>query len=278
MNTIFRKGVFWLPSFAAIAFLGNGLSAVAETADIVSSQPLTDSATVMSPNQLNVEPETNSQDFSTQTTKKSSITNSPQVQQFPNAATHETASRILTPVPGTVTTTSVALTSEYVEPISQPASQSSPPRVAQSNIDIGRPTRGGRSYIGIAGNIGISGGTSSLGDGNFAVISKVGLTNAISVRPSAVFGNNATVLIPITYDFSLQQADPFSEPLAIAPYVGVGAALQTGDNSEVAVLVTGGIDLPLNPQFTATAAVNAGFFDETDIGLLLGVGYNFTGF
>ncbi|NDJ24231.1 hypothetical protein GS682_21790 [Nostoc sp. B(2019)] len=278
MNTILRKGVFWLPSLAAIAVLGNGLSAVAETVDIVSNQPLTDSATVMSPNQLDAELETSNQNFSTETTEKSSVTNFTQVQQFPNAATHQTASRILTPVPGTVTATSVALTSEYVEPISQSASQPFDPRVAQSDIDIGRPTRGGRSYIGVAGNIGISGGTSSLGDGNFAVISKVGLANAISVRPSAIFGDNTTVLIPVTYDFSLQQADPFSEPLAIAPYVGVGAAIQTGDNSQVAVLVSGGIDVPLNSQFTATAAVNAGFFDETDIGLLLGVGYNFTGF
>jgi hypothetical protein len=273
VNTILlRKGVFWLPSLVAIAVLGNGLSAVAETVDMVSSQPLTESsATVASPNQLNTQLETKSQNLST-------VTNFTEVQQFPNAVIQETASRILTPVPGTVETSSVALTSEYVEPISQPTSQPSAPRVAQSDIDLGRPTRGGRSYIGVAGNIGISGGTSSLGDGNFAVISKVGLTNAISVRPSAVFGNNTTVLIPVTYDFSLQQADPFSEPLAIAPYVGVGAALQTGDNSEVAVLVTGGIDVPLTSQFTATAAVNAGFFDETDIGLLLGVGYNFTGF
>ncbi|WP_193198729.1 hypothetical protein [Nostoc sp. MG11] len=272
MNTILRKGVFWLPSLAAIAVLGNGLSAVAQTVDI------TESSAVMSPNQLDAELETSNQNLSTDTTKKSSVTNFTEVQQFPNAATHQTASRILTPVPGTVTATSVALTSEYVEPISEPTSQPSDSRMAQSDIDIGRPTRGGRSYIGVAGNIGISGGTSSLGDGNFAVISKVGLANAISVRPSAIFGDNTTVLIPVTYDFSLQQADPFSEPLAIAPYVGVGAAIQTGDNSQVAVLVSGGIDVPLNSQFTATAAVNAGFFDETDIGLLLGVGYNFTGF
>ncbi|MBW4688353.1 MAG: hypothetical protein KME40_25500 [Komarekiella atlantica HA4396-MV6] len=278
MNTILRKSVFWLPSLAAIAVLGNGLPAVAQTVDIVSNQSLTEPSAAMSRNQLDAELETNSQNLSTETTEKPLVTNFTEVQQFPNAATQETATRILTPVPGTVTATSVALTSEYVEPVSELTSQPSDSRVAQSDIDIGRPTRGGRSYIGVAGNIGISGGTSSLGDGNFAVISKVGLANAISVRPSAVFGDNTTVLIPVTYDFTLQQADPFSEPLAIAPYVGVGAALQTGDNSEVAVLVTGGIDVPLNPQFTATAAVNAGFFDETDIGLSLGVGYNFTGF
>jgi hypothetical protein len=38
------------------------------------------------------------------------------------------------------------------------------------------------------------------------------------------------------------------------------------------------MDVPLNSRLTATAAVNAGFFDKTDVGILLGVGYNFTGF
>ena len=130
----------------------------------------------------------------------------------------------------------------------------------------------------MAGNIGLGGGDSSLGDGNFAVISKVGVTNTISLRPSAVFGNNTTILIPVTYDFKLQQPDPFDEPLAFAPYVGVGAAIKTGDDSKTALLVSGGVDFPLNAQFTATASLNAGFFDDTDVGLLLGVGYNFSGF
>jgi hypothetical protein len=182
-----------------------------------------------------------------------------------------------------VATSSATLTSEFVQPTSETTSettsQPSATKVAQSDIDLGRTTRGGSSYLGVAANIGLSGGgDASLGDGNFAVVSKIGLTKAISVRPSAVFGNNTTILVPITYDFTFKSADAFSEPLAIAPYVGVGAAYKTGDDSKLAFLVSGGIDVPLTPQFTATAAINAGFFDQTDVGLLLGVGYNFTGF
>jgi hypothetical protein len=60
--------------------------------------------------------------------------------------------------------------------------------------------------------------------------------------------------------------------------LGVGAAIRTGDDAEAAFLLTGGVDVPLNNQLTATAAVNAGFFNRTDVGLLLGVGYNFSGF
>ncbi|MEH1841831.1 MAG: hypothetical protein V7L20_24560 [Nostoc sp.] len=284
MNTIFfRKGVFWLPSIAALTVLSSGLSASGQTVDKVSSQALTDSsATVASANEFSTELDTVSQNLSTETTEKFTATNLAKVQQSPNAAIQENASVTPTPIPGTVATSSATLTSKFVQPTSQTTSettsQPSAPKVAQSDIDLGRTTRGGSSYIGVAANIGLSGGDTSLGDGNFAVVSKIGLTNAISVRPSAVFGDNTTILLPVTYDFTFKSADAFSEPLAIAPYVGVGAAYKTGDDSQFAFLVTGGIDVPLTPQFTATAAVNAGFFDETDVGLLLGVGYNFTGF
>ena len=241
-----RKGLFYLPCVAALSVLGTSLPAVAETVD---TQILAESAV------------------------NATSTDATDLQQFPNANPQEVANGTLTPVPGTALTSSAALITE-----SNPATQISPTQVAQADIDFGRPTRGGRSYVGVAGNIGIGGGDSSLGDGNFAVISKVGVTNSISVRPSAVFGNNTTILIPVTYDFNLQQADPFDEPLAIAPYVGVGAAIKTGNDSRTALLITGGVDFPLSPQFTATASVNAGFFNQTDVGLLLGVGYNFTGF
>ncbi|MBF2064016.1 MAG: hypothetical protein IGS39_06265 [Calothrix sp. C42_A2020_038] len=191
--------------------------------------------------------------------------------------THNNAA--VTPVPGTTSTTSAALMKSHTPATQQQTQQVTTKQVAQANIDPGRTTRGGSSYIGVAGNIGLGGGDSALGDGNFAVMSKVGLTRVFSVRPAAVFGDNTAILIPVTYDFSLQQTDdPFVEPLPIAPYVGVGAAIKTGGDSQLAFLVSGGVDFPLTQQFTATAAINAGFFDRTDVGLLIGVGYNFGGF
>nr|WP_199315861.1 hypothetical protein [Nostoc sp. PCC 7120 = FACHB-418] len=259
-----------LPGLAALAVFGNSFSAQAQTVIPAESQQLTESSATVS-----ADTEAQNQDSAI----AYPISNATETQQFPSVNTQDTATRIITPVPGTVATTSATLAPEYVEPSAQPSAiPSSTSTIAQSDIDPGRPTRGGRSYIGVAGNIGISGDDSSLSDGNFAAISKIGLTNAISVRPSAVFGSNTTILVPITYDFTLQAADAFSEPLAIAPYIGIGAAIKTGDESQVGFLASGGIDLPLNAQFTATAAVNAGFFDSTDIGLLIGVGYNFSGF
>ncbi len=181
----------------------------------------------------------------------------------------------LTPVARTVETSS-----GMVHSGDNTAGEKSEPsnRVAQSDIEIGGTTRRSSSYIGVGSNIGITGNSSALGDANFTVISKIGFTKSLSIRPSVIIGDDTTILAPVTYNFSLPSGDPFAEPLAIAPYLGVGAAIKTGDNSETALLVTGGIDIPLNNRFTATAAVNAGFFNQTDVGIVFGVGYNFSGF
>ncbi len=278
-NIFLRKHVFCLTS-VTVALLGSGFSAVAQTVPAV--QQLTQlSTTEVSVDQTSAGVDTQSQNFSTMSeVNPVLVSNSPTSQQFPGITTEETANPvnpIVTPVPGTTSTSSAALIAQYPQAQFQASVPKSNAQVAQADINPGRPTRGGKSYVGIAANIGIGGGDSSLGDGNFMVISKVGLSNTISVRPSAVIGDNTAFLIPVTYDFSFQQAsDPFTEPLPIAPYVGAGAAIKTGDDTKVAFLVSGGVDVPLgNTQFTANAAVNAAFFDQTDIGLSIGVGYNF---
>jgi hypothetical protein len=241
VNTIvFHKKASGLLSLAAVAVLGGGLPAVAQSVDTTSTQQLT---------QLSeTEVEANTQAIS---------------------------SSSVIPTPGTVATSSAALAPQH----SESNAQTSTPNVAQADIGIGTATRGGSSYIGVAANIGLSGGDSALGDGNFMIISKIGFTRALSVRPSAVLGDDTVFLIPVSYDFTFQQlGDPLSEALPIAPYVGAGAAIKTGDDSQVSLLLSGGVDVPLNTQFTANAAINAAFFDETDIGLSIGVGYNFGGF
>jgi uncharacterized surface protein with fasciclin (FAS1) repeats len=144
-----------------------------------------------------------------------------------------------------------------------------------TNVQPGRTTRGGRSYLGVAGNIGL-GGDTGLGQGSFAVISKIGLTNAFSVRPSAVFGDDIVVLVPITFDFVPQSANPTGEQrFRISPYAGAGVAIETSDDADVGLLLTGGVDVPLSNRFTVTGAVNAAFLGSTDVGLLLGIGFNF---
>ena len=158
----------------------------------------------------------------------------------------------------------------------QPQAQTTP------RIDPGAATRGGSSYVGVAGNIGIS-GNSTLSESNYALISKIGLTNRISVRPSVIFGGDTLFLVPVTLDFAPRVADPLNgQELSISPFLGGGVAINTGGGSDFGFLLTGGVDLPLGVggasrrhRFTATGTVNAAFLDRTDVGLFLGIGYNF---
>lgn len=174
------------------------------------------------------------------------------------------------PNPGNTSTTAADL----IPQPTQPAATST--EVAQVDIDPGRATRGSSSYIGVAGNIGL-GGDSALGEGSFMVISKIGLTRTVSVRPSVAIEDDPVILVPVTYDFNLRSADTINENLSVAPYVGAGVAIETSDDAEVGFLLSGGVDVPINNNLTATAGVNAAFLNETDVGLMVGVGYNFSG-
>lgn len=142
-------------------------------------------------------------------------------------------------------------------------------------VSPGRTTLGGPSYIGVGGNIGLT-GANALSVGNFSVISKIGLTRNISVRPSAVFGDNTLVLVPVTLDFAQQRDTVTGQTrFPIAPFIGAGVAIDTSGDTDVAFMATGGVDIPIANRFTLTGSVNAAFFDETSVGLILGVGYNF---
>jgi hypothetical protein len=156
--------------------------------------------------------------------------------------------------------------------------ETTPTQTTPGAIEPGRATRGGSSYVGVGGNIGLGGGDTALGIGNFTVISKIGFTEAVSARPAVVFGDNTTFLIPITYDFTVQPTGAATEAISsFAPYVGGGLAIATGDNSDVGPMLTAGADVPLGDRLTANAGVNVGFFDSTSVGLTIGVGYNFEG-
>ena len=178
-----------------------------------------------------------------------------------------------------VSTSASALTNQP-KLAEKPATVSEKPQIlAQpggTTIRPGRATRSGPSYIGIGGNLGF-GGDSALGDTSFAIISKIGLTSNFSVRPAVLFRDNVTVLVPVTYDFVSQNAVEVSDDFVItaAPYVGAGVALSTGDNGHFGFLISGGVDVPLSSNFTATAGLNIGFLDGAEVGLLLGVGYTF---
>ncbi|WP_427163008.1 fasciclin domain-containing protein [Aliinostoc sp. HNIBRCY26] len=155
--------------------------------------------------------------------------------------------------------------------------QPQPPNNQAQTPDVtpGRATRGGSSYVGVAGNIGL-GGDTALSESNFAAVSKIGLTRTVSVRPSVVFGDDTVFLVPLTYDFAPREVEPgVVQQFSVSPYVGAGVAIEASNDTDIGLLLTGGVDVPLGNRFTLTGAVNAAFVDETDVGLLLGIGYNF---
>jgi hypothetical protein len=145
--------------------------------------------------------------------------------------------------------------------------------MTNSNGDrIFRSICSGFSYIGVAANFGLN-GNSDLGGRSLVIISKFGLNETMSIRPSAlILGKAATFLLPITYDFEPQQA--FGN-FKFSPYLGGGVAITTGSNSSYGAMITGGIDIPWTSTFTINVTANMAFLDTTDFGVLVGIGYNF---
>ena len=150
--------------------------------------------------------------------------------------------------------------------------QSSEVAQRSRRVNPGRATRSGSSYFGIGVNLGLDGGK-SLGDDSFTLISKIGLTNFVSFRPAVLIDDEATFLLPLTFDFLSRRVS--DGELRISPYLGGGLSIATGDGDTVGLLLSGGLDIPLSPNFTANTAINVNFVDNTGTGLLLGVGYNF---
>ena len=257
MNTKPIKQISTVIGIATVAVLAGGLSAQAQTAN---SDPTQDTKVSTSAAALRNEP-----------------TNSVVAQVDPAYPTTQPTTPTAEPTypstqPATPTTEPPATTPETTP------TQTTPTQQTPGAIEPGRATRGGFSYVGVGGNIGLAGGETALGVGNFTVISKIGLTEAVSARPAVVIGDDTTILIPLTYDFTIQPTGAATEVISgFSPYVGGGLAIATGSNSDVGPMVTAGADVPIGSQFTANAGVNVGFFDSTSVGLTVGVGYNFDG-
>ncbi len=129
------------------------------------------------------------------------------------------------------------------------------------------------SYVGVGANIGLSDEDRSVADGGFAVISKVAVTNNISLRPGVSFGDDAVITVPITYDFPLRGSDPFVQD-PVTPYIGGGVVFDTGDEEDADFLLTGGVDYRFAKNWVGNLGVNVGFGDDNaDIGVVFGVGY-----
>lgn len=124
------------------------------------------------------------------------------------------------------------------------------------------------SFVGIGADIGYA------DDFSFAVISKIAFADRLAVRPSVLFGDDVAVLVPVTYDF--RQYAPEAGGFRIIPYGGVGAAYSSGDgdDSDINLLLSAGVDVPVTRQITVNAQANLGLFNDTDFGVTVGAAYN----
>ncbi|NEP47468.1 MAG: hypothetical protein F6K65_00885 [Moorea sp. SIO3C2] len=185
------------------------------------------------------------------------------------------------PRPGTLAT-SVAALKIQLDPASSPTSEPSSYEVgtpvAQRNIDPTGKSLGVGNYIGIGGNIGLTDDGTNIGRGAFMINGKYDLSPTLSVRPSILINDDATFLIPATYNFIFQD-EPF-EPPTYSAFAGAGVAFSTGDEDNVGLIVTGGVDWPFGPNFVGNAALTGGLFVDgaADFGISFGIGYSFSNF
>lgn len=129
------------------------------------------------------------------------------------------------------------------------------------------------NYIGIGGAIGLEneGGT-ALGDGGFSILGRLSLTDNLSIHSSSIISGDNLISIAATGGIPIKNQE--TGRIIVFPFVGGGISADTEDFN-VDPVVTGGVDVPINQLITGTARINANFADETDIGILLGVGVDF---
>lgn len=270
MNNLFLQRAIFLLSLTAMAGGIGNLPAQAETPKVKmlgNSEWL-----VAQSNQQNLGELDQSNIVSAIDSAEPQLTNSSSDQKSP-------------PVPGTTLTSAANLLGQTVTNSNSRTSTSTTEnsttsnsrtkkgtQVAQFEIEPGRETRSGSSYVGAGGNIGLT-GESGIGENGFALFSKIGLTRVLSVRPMVVFAGDTDFIIPITYDFAIA-AEPFQR-INLAPFVGIGAIITTNSERNAGLALMGGVDIPITANFTAVGSVTLGFVDTTSVGILLGVGYNF---
>lgn len=124
----------------------------------------------------------------------------------------------------------------------------------------------GGNYIGFAGS-----------NEGAALNGKYALSNRFSVRPGVIAAVNEddngerdiAVLAPITYDFNSANGGKFQ------PFVGAGAGVTTGDETELQFIATAGADYQLGRRYAINGSVNYLPFDDQSVDFVAGLGYRF---
>ncbi|MBV5261605.1 hypothetical protein FLX56_24645 [Synechococcus moorigangaii CMS01] len=157
--------------------------------------------------------------------------------------------------------TGVALSAGAAQAQTSQNAPNQPRLLAQSQYSSITPTEK-YSYVGVAGNLGLSDPERGVADDGVAIISKIALLDNVSFRPGVNLGDDTAVTLPITYDFAGRGR--------VKPYVGAGIVTGSGDTD---FLATGGLDYRFSREFVGNLGVNVGFANDADVGVTFGVGY-----
>jgi hypothetical protein len=150
-------------------------------------------------------------------------------------------------------------------------SPQTPPSPSIQDTGSGYPTRIPQNYVGPA--IGIGNGST-----NFGVISRFPFSENYSIRPSAVFGSQNTVVrVPITFDFALGDKEPFERNPLLTFHAGGGVQFSsrggTAQGDKFGLLGTIGVDINLYDGIAIVASYNTDFGDVN--GTNIGLGFEF---
>lgn len=148
------------------------------------------------------------------------------------------------------------------------------PETNPTQTQSSKPMQNNRiNYFGIGGAIGLEdAGETTLGDGGFSILGRFSFTNNLSIHSSSIINGDNLLSIAATGGIPIKNQK--TERTIVFPFVGGGISADT-ENFNVYPVIVGGVDVPINLLFTGTMRVNANFGDETDIGLLLGIGIDF---
>jgi hypothetical protein len=151
---------------------------------------------------------------------------------------------------------------------------STPPAPIPSEPSIrdtgsGYPTNIPRNYFGPA--LATGNGTTS-----FGAVSRFKFAENYSIRPSAVFGGNGTIVrVPLTYDFVFGDREPFERNPVITFHAGGGVQFSSpnGGSSQFNLLGTIGVDVNLFEGTALVASYNTDFKNIN--GVTFGLGFEF---
>jgi hypothetical protein len=175
----------------------------------------------------------------------------------------------------------IAVPAVNAQPTS-PSPETSPPQSGQeqpkqspeTSKTLEQPQQ--NSYLGFGGVIGIQGGTTSLSQGTFSILSKHVLTNNIAIHSDATIFGSLTPSASVALTFN-KPISSDSLPITFTPFLGAGIMAHDENGIRISPLITGGVDISTPTNLTLTVRANAAFIRDrkADVGVLFGVGFNY---